>query len=338
MPVFQFYGYMIRDLWLYHFARAFILCSLVPQSSCTTHRLHNTGFSNPRKVIFSYSDIHNFWKAYDYSAGKADVVQQKIYYSEYFGKGSIGLRDFVADQDLNKKEFIKNIDLAWGYLDVAHQNTLHVSNYQHAILSAMYKLKKIYPRARFPNIYYIVAGFISGGTVSKRAIMIGTEFWSLPETVDALKFPFNWMKNSIRTPDNIPFTAAHELLHFQQNRREFPVSLLGKCLAEGSADFVGELISGRVNNKYLYEYAAGRGKLLWLEFKKDMRTNDLSKWIYNLGLIKDRPPDLGYYIGYKICESYYNRMRIKKKAIRDIIEMNDFEKFLVMSQYDESFK
>lgn len=325
--------------WLYHVSVTVILCSAVTQIRCTSQRFNSSWFSTPGEVRFSYSDIINFWKTYDFSAGKPDTQQQKIYTTNYFGKGSIGLKDFVSDQDFNKREFIKNIDIARGYLDVARQGTLHVSDYQHEILLAMYKLKKIYPRARFPNIYYTIVGFRSGGTVSNRAIVIGTEFWSLPKTADTnLKFPFNWMKNSIRTADNIPFTAAHELLHFQQNRKRVPVSLLGKCLTEGGADFVGQLISGHVNNKYLYEYAADKEKLLWFEFKKDMHTDDLSKWIYNLGSIKDRPPDLGYYIGYKICESYYNRMKAKKKAIRDIIEMKDYEKFLVLSKYDDRFR
>jgi uncharacterized protein YjaZ len=146
------------------------------------------------------------------------------------------------------------------------------------------------------------------------------------------------MKDVVRNPDNIPFAVAHEIVHFQRNRYELPHSLLGKCLAEGSADFVGRLISGSVNNKYLYDYAIAHEKSLWQEFKKDMRNNDLSSWIYNLGAIKDRPADLGYFIGYKICESYYQRIRDKRKAVKNILEMKDFEKFLVMSKYDEKFK
>jgi hypothetical protein len=81
-----------------------------------------------------------------------------------------------------------------------------------------------------------------------------------------------------------------------------------------------------------------REKTLWSDFKKDMSANDLSRWIYNLGAIKDRPADLGYFIGYKICESYYRHMRNKTKAVKDIIEMKDFENFLRMSRYGEMFK
>ena len=32
-----------------------------------------------------------------------------------------------------------------------------------------------------------------------------------------------------------------------------------------------------------------------------------------------RPNDLGYFIGYRIAEAYYNRMTDKQQAIRDIL-------------------
>jgi len=315
-------------------------CALFILSSCSFKGVKNSKiYYNPGKIRFTYSDIDNFWKAYDKSAGKADSIMFKIYNQVYFANGSIGLKDFDLVQDLNRKQFLKNINQAHNYFDASRSNSLHVSKYQPAILAALYRLKKIYPNARFPNIYFIITGFKSGGTVSNRAIIIGTEFWCLPENrKNNFDLPFSWMKDVVRKPDNIPFAVAHEIVHFQRNRYELPHSLLGKCLAEGSADFVGRLISGSVNNKYLYDYAITQEKVLWQEFKKDMRNNDLSRWIYNLGAIKDRPADLGYFIGYKICESYYQRIRDKRKAVKNILEMKDFEKFLVMSKYDEKFK
>lgn len=44
-------------------------------------------------------------------------------------------------------------------------------------------------------------------------------------------------------------------------------------------------------------------------------------WLYNGGDVKDKPADLGYYMGYKIAESYYNNSDDKNKAISEIIEM-----------------
>jgi hypothetical protein len=50
-----------------------------------------------------------------------------------------------------------------------------------------------------------------------------------------------------------------------------------------------------------------------------------------------RPPDLGYFMGYKISESYYKNARDKRQAIKDILEINDFDKFLKQSKYHLKF-
>ncbi len=43
---------------------------------------------------------------------------------------------------------------------------------------------------------------------------------------------------------------------------------------------------------------------------------------------------MGYYIGHKIAESYYNCHADKKKALVDIIEMQDANNFLKESRYN----
>jgi hypothetical protein len=50
---------------------------------------------------------------------------------------------------------------------------------------------------------------------------------------------------------------------------------------------------------------------------------------------KARPADLGYYVGYKICEAYYQAARDKKQAVKDILEMKDFNEFLKDSGYEQ---
>ena len=65
-----------------------------------------------------------------------------------------------------------------------------------------------------------------------------------------------------------------------------------------------------------------------------MNGEDASEWLYN-GLDPKRgyPQDLGYYIGYKICEAYYNKAINKKQAVKDILEIQDFKLFLANSGY-----
>ena len=58
-------------------------------------------------------------------------------------------------------------------------------------------------------------------------------------------------------------------------------------------------------------------------------------WLYNgLDDKRDYPADLGYYMGYKICEAYYNKAQDKKQAVKDILTIQDFEQFLSDSGYN----
>lgn len=46
------------------------------------------------------------------------------------------------------------------------------------------------------------------------------------------------------------------------------------------ADFVAELISGEQANPPLCRFGDPRERELWLEFKNEMRGNDISRWLY----------------------------------------------------------
>jgi uncharacterized protein YjaZ len=87
----------------------------------------------------------------------------------------------------------------------------------------------------------------------------------------------------------------------------------------------------------LHTYGNPREQELWLEFQKDMNGKDTSKWLYQGDKAKDRPADLGYYIGYKISEAYYMHARDKRQAIKDIIEIKNFNQFLGAGRYGEKF-
>jgi hypothetical protein len=54
--------------------------------------------------------------------------------------------------------------------------------------------------------------------------------------------------------------------------------------------------------------------------------------------VNGRPADLAYFIGYRIAEAYYRKTPDKAKAIADILNCGDPEKFLQQSGYAERFK
>ena len=134
--------------------------------------------------------------------------------------------------------------------------------------------------------------------------------------------------------EDIPYIVAHELIHFNQNYPESKNTLLSQSIKEGSADFVGELISGKHINESASNYGNANEELLCKEFVELMEDNNYHGWLYGSnGKKEGRPNDLGYWIGYKICETYYSKVPDKTKAIQDILNITDFKEFLRASGY-----
>jgi hypothetical protein len=72
---------------------------------------------------------------------------------------------------------------------------------------------------------------------------------------------------------------------------------------------------------------------LWREFQRDMHSPDPGEWMWVQPTDVGRPPDLGYWIGYRIVRSYYDRAGDKRQAVLDILDLTDFEEFLERSGY-----
>jgi uncharacterized protein YjaZ len=73
---------------------------------------------------------------------------------------------------------------------------------------------------------------------------------------------------------------------------------------------------------------------LWAEFSKHFDDTNFFPWMY--GKPPDgKPNDLGYFIGYRIAQAYYEQAADKKQAIRDIITARNgnVRELLAMSGY-----
>jgi hypothetical protein len=93
-----------------------------------------------------------------------------------------------------------------------------------------------------------------------------------------------------------------------------------------------ELISGAHTNRAQHAYG-NHGRELWEEFQKDMNGAAVTRWLFQGDRSTDRPADLGYYIGYRICAAFYRRAIDKAEAVRQIIRIADANAFLRESGY-----
>ena len=103
--------------------------------------------------------------------------------------------------------------------------------------------------------------------------------------------------------------------------------MLGLALKEGSCDTIGELISGRNINEHLKVYGRTHDADIWRDFEADMYKADASNWVYNGATAKERPADLGYYVGYLITQAYYRKAQDKRRAVYDILNIQDARAF-----------
>ncbi len=70
-----------------------------------------------------------------------------------------------------------------------------------------------------------------------------------------------------------------------------------------------------------------------------MYFNRYDNWIGNYeNASDDNFPDLGYWIGYEICKSYYENAKDKKKAIYDMFHIKDYKQFLIDSKWEIKIK
>ncbi len=284
---------------------------------------------DPAAVKFVTSDIENFWLAYDLAAKETDKTKRAaIFQAEYLDKGSPGLKDFLRLRIKSAENLVSAIDRMPRYYASIRPQTLRVRRMEKRMRAAFRKFKSIYPEAVFPDVYFLIGVTSSGGTTGPSGLLIGTEMYgrTAKGPTDELSA---WLRAVLSTVENVPAIVAHESCHYNQRYNTAPDQrhLLGKALQEGACDTIGELISGRNINEHLKVYGKAHDAEIWRDFEADMYKPDYSNWVYNAGTAKDRPADLGYYVGYLITRAYYENAKDKRRAVHDILNIQDARAF-----------
>jgi hypothetical protein len=189
------------------------------------------------------------------------------------------------------------------------------------VATALGALHDFYPEARFPPITIAVG--------RGKPVAVGSPVTGIQVGLEAL-CATDWMDPDVE--DRFVYVIAHEYAHVQQAPslvdKAHPTVLEGS-LMEGAAELTAELIAGKVAYSHLAARTMGLEKEIEIAFAVDQDKSDLSSWLYNT--TPGKPGDLGYWVGYRITKTYYQRASDKRQALRDILEMNDPKAFLAKS-------
>ena len=295
--------------------------------------------TNPLEAHLETADIARFWRAWD--ASTPDTARE-VFQREYFGAGSSGLQDFIASRIGSVEALLNTVNSRPQYFAAIRADTLRVESIRAEIILSFQKLKEIFEDAVFPDVHFLIGRMNSGGTLSERGIQIGMEFFS-GDAETPLEELSEWERSVVKPLSALPMIVAHELMHYQHQfffnksnnhstTSEF--TLLEHVYSEGIAEFFGELISGGVINDRLHAYGRAHEAELWRRFQLEMHGSDLSGWLYQGDRAKNEPADLGYFIGYRIVQAYYERANDPQAALRELLTTRDATKILRDSGYN----
>jgi hypothetical protein len=291
-------------------------------------------------VIISDSDLPHFWRAFDSCMQTNDTTIRKNFIQKYyFDSATIGLKGLI-EQDSKYLPMLTAYSRAIKrdkYWKSIRATTYTFINKSDSLRNAYKKLKSIYPAATFSDVYILATPFMHGGTPVNGGFIIGVDMISKTAASDFSQFS-KAAADFLSRPEYFIPLIIHENTHTMQ-KQDDESTLLSRSLIEGAADYITYLTIGKTaTQKNIYDYGFAHEKELWNKFKLEKDSSNFAEWYMSDGG-KGPAPDLGYFIGFEICDAYYKNAKNKSKAIKDIVELTiDPELFLTNSQYANKFK
>lgn len=265
-------------------------------------------------------DVTRFYRIYDEADGRptASTLQ-----ADYIEAGSDGVRQFVPNRIISGASLAKVIHQNRAVYDEARTCMGVLPDVSRKLQAAFRTLAQLDPKATFPSVTILIGGNNSGGTTGESGVLIGLEVacrsW--------------WLQADLS--ERLFHLIAHEYGHIEQARalddESAPTTVLKQSLVEGTAELVSELISGQVSNVHLQKWTEGQVREIDIRFMADADKTDISKWLYNGVGTPDHPGDLGYWVGYRIAKTFYDKADDKRAALRTLLDLEDPKAVLAKS-------
>ncbi|OKL41184.1 gliding motility protein GldB-related protein [Pontibacter flavimaris] len=309
-------------------------------AGCTNSNAPESNKAEEVGYTIETRDIDNFWAAYDSLATSTDSA--RTFQEFYLDKASPYFQEFLRVRNFRAKEYAHLVRTMPEYWKTIRPLTEDIQNRKSELGPAFNKFRELYPAFKQPDVCFAIGALRTGGTVTNGLILIGAEIEAADQSVNLSEFEKGNFIGTVlqhKTGDIVGL-VLHEAVHTQQLASDAEdSSLLKEAIEEGAADFIASLILNKVTlSKAIYDYGVAHERQLWQEFYADVKAGKLvsdTDWMYNYR--SSRPADLGYFIGYRICEAYYHKASDKKQAIEEIIMMKNTEEFLLKSCYTEKF-
>ncbi len=281
---------------------------------------------DPAKVQFIYDDVRNFVRAMEMmgKGGDPEVIVQK----EYLDKATPGLKEYIRESGATAKKFVETIHKKQTQYTALRGLLEQLIPQEDNVRKAFKEMAKVIPDPVFIPIYYFISVGSGGLNAQPSEYGIIVAITELAEDPSVLKIPL-----------------VHEVIHIknaltvgiEEYMQVFgpKMSLLSLSIREGTAYFLTLLSIGEHGHKNAYDYYLKNEKKIWERFKAVMIKSSPEEWLFVTHSDPELPEHLGYVIGSRIVQAYYDRAEDKVKAVQDILSVIDFQEFLTKSGYEE---
>ncbi|GGD58749.1 DUF2268 domain-containing putative Zn-dependent protease [Muriicola marianensis] len=281
--------------------------------------------------------MDTFWPYFEKALAEKDSARN--YLKAFILEGPPEIRDYYAIRYYNTEnmygQMINGAPEYYTYLR-NRMNPDSLAALRGKTTAALKNFKTLYPKAVFPKVYIVPGLLNSGGTASEMGLFVGGDMYGRSPSMPEHELN-EWQNETISDLKALPQLILHELMHYQQSYSDslHGTTVMYKVIGEGVCDFLRELASGTpVESEQLdYLKIPENFRMVTLQLKQDLLSEDLSLWLYNGGSIEDRPADLGYAMGYLITKSYYENAVDKKTALFNLLNTDDMRSILRGSDY-----
>ncbi|MEZ4848655.1 MAG: DUF2268 domain-containing putative Zn-dependent protease [Bacteroidia bacterium] len=255
-----------------------------------------------------------------------DLISADIIKAKYLKPGTKGVKIFTPNRIRNAKNMASMVNKYRSSYDKGIDIILPSAKASiDEVNEILANVQQLLGQKESAPVYVLFGGNNSGGTASGKGLVIGLEVLArFAETHEEAK-------------KIVMSFCAHEIVHVYQARtgNGGRGNLLHHSLREGFADFIENMALGEVSNaeKERHEYGQVNEAQLWSEFQEVMDQKELRPWMYD-GRNGDRPADLGYWIGKRICEAYYAQAEDKVQALQALLRLENAEEILEGSGYN----
>lgn len=280
---------------------------------------------DPSEAKIITTDVINFIGAYNSLSEDKDSIQ--VLQEMYFDKASPGMNEYLTKHSFDAGDLLREIQIHPDKYSNVENFYNNLSEFEAEYIRELQSYKSVMPKAMFPPVYLIVANYTGIAQASKLGQLVSIE-------------------KVTEEPDKLLTVMIHELTHFQQAMNmgienysavyAKKNNMLDLILREGSAEFITYKLVRKNEDQFsrLKTYEENESEL-WEKFNNDLNEQQSEYWL------AVKPGDtrkndsvlLGYAIGYKIVEAYYDQAEDKDQAMKEILKLTDASAFLDKSSY-----